>query len=206
MSGTSTAHHVAQAEDEADGVEVEDHAAAIGEGAQDGDELQVEGFAPHVKGGDQKIVDAGDAGGLQEQLGLRAAALASDEDLCDGRGFRKGKLAVHLAHEEAAQGNDEEHAETSAGQADEDGCKGIGAEVKDVERGQREDRARNHRGRCPARAGEDHVLKQARPALVHAGQTDGENGDGNGCFHALAHLERRIGRCDGENDTEKNAP
>ena len=63
--GAGQAHDVAQAEDETDGFEVEDHAAAIGEVAHDGDELQVEVFAPDVKGGDEKIVEAGDAGGLR---------------------------------------------------------------------------------------------------------------------------------------------
>ena len=121
--GAAQAHHVAQAEDEADGVEVEDHAAAIGEGAHDRNELQVEGFAPDVKGGDKKVVEPGDACGLEQQLGLRAAALAGDQNFGDGRGFREGKLAVHLAHEEAAQRNHEEHAEAPAGQADENGLR-----------------------------------------------------------------------------------
>ena len=58
----------------ADGVEVEDHAAAIGKRAHDGDELQVEILAPDVKGGDEEIVETGDERGLQQQLGLRAAA------------------------------------------------------------------------------------------------------------------------------------
>ena len=105
--GAAQAHHVAEAEDESDGVEAEDHAAAVGEGAHDGDELQVEIFAPHMKGGDEEVVNAGDAGGLQQQLGLRAAVFAGDQHFGDGCGLRKGELAVHLAHEVAAQRNDE---------------------------------------------------------------------------------------------------
>ena len=75
---------------------------------------------------------------------------------------------MHFAHEEAAQRNDEEDAETSAGETDEDGLKGIGAEVKDVERGEGEDCARDDSGRCAADAGDDDILKQTGAALVDA--------------------------------------
>ena len=204
--GAAQAHHVAQAEDEADGVEVEDHAAAVGKRAHDRNELQVDGLAPDVKRGDKEVVEAGDAGGLQQQLGLRAAAFAGDQHLGDGRGLRERELAVHLAHEEASQRNDEEHAQAAAGETDENGLEGIGTEVKDVERRKREYRACHHRGRCAARAGEDDVFKQTRAALVHARQADGEDGDRDRCFHPLPHLERRIGRSDREDDAEKNAP
>ena len=191
--GAAQAHHVAEAEDESNGVEVEDHAAAIGKRAHDGNELQVEIFAPHVKGGDKKVVNAGDAGCLQQHPGLRAAAFARDENFRDGCGLREWELAVHFAHEEAPQRNDEEDAETSTGEADEDGLKWVGAEVKDVERGEGEDRARDHGGRCAADAGDDDIFQQCRPALVDSGQPDGEDGDGNGGFHALANLECGIG-------------
>jgi len=68
-----------------------------------------------------------------------------------------------------------------------------GAEVKDVKRGQREDRACHNSRRCAADAGDDDILKQTGAALVDAGQPDGEDGDGNGGFHSLANLERGIG-------------
>jgi hypothetical protein len=56
---------------------------------------------------------------------------------------------MHLTHEIAPQGNDEEHAETSAGEADEDGLKGIRTEVKDIECGEREDSASHDRAELP---------------------------------------------------------
>ena len=129
-------------------------------------------------------------GGLQQQLGLRAAAFAGDENFSDGSGFREWKLAVHLAHEVAAQRNDEKNAETSAGQTDEDGFDGMGIEVKNVERGEGEDRTGHNRRRRSAHAGDDDILKQAGAALVGAGQADGEDGDGNRRLHALADLQR----------------
>ena len=142
----------------------------------------------------------------EQQPGLRAAALAGDEDFSDGCGFREGKLAVHFADEEAAQRNDKENAETSASETDEDGLNGIGTEVKDVERGEGEDRARDHSGRRATHAGDDDVLKQTRAALEHAGKADGEDGDGNRGFHALTDFERGIGRGGGEDDAEEDAP
>ena len=48
---------------------------------------------------------------------------------------------MHLAHEVAAQGDEEEHAEAAAGEADEDGLDGMRVELEDVERGEGEDGA-----------------------------------------------------------------
>ena len=45
-----------------------------------------------------------------------------------------GKLAVHLAHEVAAQRDEEEHAEAAAGEADEDRLHRVRVELEDVER------------------------------------------------------------------------
>jgi len=74
--------------------------------------------------GDQEIVRAGDGGGLQQQPGLRAALLAGNQHLGDGGGFRVWQHAVHIAHEIAAQGDEEQHAQASARQADEMVCMG----------------------------------------------------------------------------------
>ena len=98
---------------------------------------------PDVEGGDKEIVDAGDGGGLEQELGLRSALFAGDQDLGDRGGFGIGKQAVHVAHEVAAQRNEKEDAEAAAGQADEDGLHGMGIELQDVERGQGEDGARD---------------------------------------------------------------
>ena len=97
----------------------------------------------------------------KQQLGLRAALFAGDQHLGDGRGLGKGKLAVHLAHEVAAQRNQEEHAQAAAGEADEDGLHRVRIEMKDVERGQGEDGARHHAARAAADAGDDDIFKQS---------------------------------------------
>ena len=112
-------------------------------------ELQVQILSPHMKRGDKEVVEPGNERCLQQQLGLRAALLAGDQHFGDGRGFRKGKLAVHLAHEVAPQRNDEKNAETAAGQTDEDGLDRMRIEVKDVERGKREDRAGHNAADAP---------------------------------------------------------
>ena len=143
--GTAQPHDVAQAEDEADGVEAEGDAGFIGEGADDGDELEIEILFPDVEGGGEKIVDAGNRGGLQQEFGLRAALLAGYEDLRDGGGFGVGKDAVHIAHEVAAQRNEEEDAEAAAGHADEDGLHRVRIEFQNVERRKGEDGARRRR-------------------------------------------------------------
>ena len=84
----------------------------------------------------------------EQEFGLRAALFAGDQDFGDGGGLGVGKHAVHLAHEVAAQRDQEQHAETAAGQADEDGLHGVRVELQDVERGQGEDGAGDDRARA----------------------------------------------------------
>ena len=204
--GDAQAHDVAEAQDEADGVEVEDHAMAIDQRLHHRHELEVQVLLPDVEGGDEEIVNRGDAGGLEQQLGLRAALLAGDQHLGDGRGFGKGQLAVLLAHEIAAQGNEEENAQAAAGQADEDGLHRMGVEVEDVERRKGEDGAGHHAAGGAADAGDDHVLQHGGAALVHARQADGQDGDGNCRFHSLADLQGRVGRSHAEDDAQQCAP
>ena len=83
-----------------------------------------------MKSGDKEVVNAGDGGCLQKQLGLRAALFAGDQHFSDGRRLGKGQLAVHLAHEVAAQRNHEEHAQAAARQADEDGLHRVRIEME----------------------------------------------------------------------------
>ena len=164
---------------------------AIGQRPHHRHELEVQVLLPDVKGGDEEIVDRGDDGGLNQQLGLRAALLAGDQHFGDGRGFGKRQLAVHLAHEIAAQRNKEENAQAAAGQADEDGLHRMRIEVEDVERRNGEDGAGHHAARGAADAGDDHVLQHGGAALVDARQPDGEDGDGNRRLHSLADLQAR---------------
>ena len=138
------AHDVAQPQNEPDGVESDHHLGLLGQGAHDGRELEIQIFLPGVEGGDQKIVHAGDGGGLQQQPGLRAALLAGDQHLGDGGCFGIRKNAVHVAHEIAAQGDEKQHPQASARQADEDGLYGMRVELQQVQRRQREHRARYH--------------------------------------------------------------
>ena len=145
-------------------------------------------------------------GGLEQQLGLGAALFAGDQHLGDGRGFGKGQLAVLLAHEIAAQGNEEENAQAAARQADEDGLHRMGIEMEDVERRQGEDGAGHHAAGGAADAGDDHVLQHGGAAAVHARQPDGEDGDGNRRLHSLADLQAGVGRSHAENDAQQRAP
>ena len=116
----------------------------IGESAHHRHELKVEILLPHMKCGNEEVVNAGDGGCLQKQLGLRAALLAGDQHFGDCRRFGKGHLAVHLAHEVAAQRNQEENTEAAARQADKDGLHRVRIEMEDVKRGNGEDRAGHH--------------------------------------------------------------
>ena len=204
--GAAQAHHVAQAEDEADGVKAEDHAAALGQVAHEGDKLKVEILAPNMKCGDKEVVDGGDDGGLQQQLGLRAAFFSGDQHFGDCRRLRERKLAVHLAHKVAAQWNEEENAEAAAGEANENRLHRVRIEVQGVKRGKGEDGAGHHAARCAADADDDDVLKQTGAALEHASEADGEDRDGDGGFHSLADFEPRVSRGDAEDDAEQDAP
>ena len=174
--------------------------------AHGGHELEIEVLLPDVEGGDQEIVDAGDGGGLQQQPGLRAALFAGDQHLGDGGGFGVRQLAVHVAHEVAAQRDQEQHAQAAAREADEDGLHRVRVELQNVERRQREDGARHHGAGQPADAGDDDVLEQAGAARIGARQADGQDRDGDGRLHHLPDLQARVGGGDGEDDAEEQVP
>ena len=111
-----------------------------------------------------------------------------------------------LAHEIAAQGNEEENAQAAAGQADEDGLHRMRIEVEGVERRNSEDGAGHHAAGGAAHAGDDHVLQHGGAAAIHARQPDGEDGDGNRCLHSLADLQGGVSRSHAEDDAQQRAP
>src|ERR1039457_6708642 len=79
-------------------------------------------------------------------------------------------------------------------------------EVEDVKCRESEDSACNHAARRAADSRDDYVLEQTRPALVNAGQADGEDGDGNGGFHHLTDFESGIRRGHRKNNAKRDAP
>ncbi len=141
-----------------------------------------------MKAGDEEVVDRGNAGGLQQKLGLRSTLLAGYQHLGDGRGLGEGKLAMLLSHEVAAQRDEKENAQAAAGETDEDGLHRMRVEMKDVKCGQGEDRSGNHAAGSATDAGGDHVLQNGGTALVDASQADGQDGNRNRRFHSLSNL------------------
>src|SRR5208337_948662 len=130
--GNAQSHHVAQAEDEADGIEIEDHAPALGQRLHHREELKIQVLLPDVESGDKEVVNPGNDGGLNQQPGWGTAFLASHEHFGDRRGFGEGELAVHFAHKVAPQRNEEENAKAAPGQADEDGLHRVRVEMENV--------------------------------------------------------------------------
>src|SRR5208282_2839063 len=119
--GTAQTHHIAETEDEADGIEIEHHPGTVGNSTHDGNELKVHKLFPDLKRGYKEVVDTRDGGGLEQQPGLRSAFLPSDQYFSDGGRLRIGQHAVHFAHEVPAQRNQEQNTEAPACQTDEDG-------------------------------------------------------------------------------------
>ena len=200
------AHHVAEAEDEGDGVERHGHARVLGERLHRRQELQVHELAPHLEGGHEEVVDAGERRGLEQELRLRAAALAGHEDFGDGGGLGIRELAVRLADEVAPQGNEEQDAQAAAREADEDRLRRVRLEAQRVERRQREDGAGDDGAGRAADPGEDHVLEQRRAAPVDARQADRQDGDRDRGLHHLPDLQPGVRRCHREDDAQRQAP
>ena len=171
-----------------------------------GHELKIHILFPHLKCSDKQVIDAGDGGCLQQQLGLRTAFLSRDQHFGDGGRLGIREQAVHLAHEVPPQRNQEENAETSACQTDEDGLHRAWIEVEDIQRGKGENGAGNHPAGRAADSRDDDILKQTRAALVNAGQSDGKDGDGDCRLHDLPDLQPRVRRCNGENHAKHHAP
>ena len=85
-------------------------------------------------------------------------------------------------------------------------CTRVRIELQDVERGQREDGARDDRARQAADAGDDDVFETRGAPPVDARQADREDRDRDGGFHDLSDLQPGVGRRDGEDDAEHHAP
>src|SRR5208337_5508704 len=62
--GNAQTHHIAQAEDKADCVEIKNHAPTFGQCPHRGHELEVQVLLPDVERGDKEVVNRGDHGGL----------------------------------------------------------------------------------------------------------------------------------------------
>src|SRR5271157_3674484 len=198
-------HDVAEAQDKADRIEAENHAGAIVEKPEHGQELKIYVLLPHLKGGDEEVVNSGDRGRLQKQPGLGTAFLSRDQDLGVGGRLGVGQQTVHVAHEIASQRNQKQHAETATRQADEDCLDGLGIDSQDVECGKSENRARDHRSGHAPDASDDDILEHAGAAPVHARQSDGEDGDRNRGLHHLADLQTRVSGRNREDDAKEYA-
>src|SRR5450756_316652 len=199
-------HDVAEAEDEGDRVELHDDLRLLGGVLHERQELEVDVLLPDLERRHEEVVDRRDDRRLNEELRLRAALLARDEDFRDRRRLGERELAVHLPHEVPAQRDDEQNAEAATGEADEDRLHGMGVQAERIERRQREDRARHDRAGDTADARDDHVLEKARPPLVDAREADREDRDRDRGLHDLADLQARVRRGHREDDTEEEAP
>lgn len=113
---------------------------------------------------------------------------------------------MHVAHEIKSQWDQEENAETPAGEANKDGLHGMRIQFQDVQRRNRKNRACHDRSGNSSNSSDDHVLLQAGPAPVQTRQTNGKNGNRNGRFHHLPDFQSRISRSDREDDAEEDAP
>ena len=117
------------------------------------DELEVDELVPDVEGGDEEVVDRRRCPvACSRSLACEPpfSPVTSTSVIAVASGY--GKMAVHLAHEVAAQRDQEEDAQAAAGQADEDRLHRVRVELQDVERRQGEDGARHdarpRRRRC----------------------------------------------------------
>ena len=135
-----------------------------------------------------------------------------DEHLCGGCRLGEGILAVHVAHEIFAEGDKEKNTQhTSQQGTDKDLCKGDGdffriGFLENIECRKGED------GTChdDARAGTDRldndVFAQCVFAFGGTRYADGNDGDGDGGFEYLPHLQPQIGGCGRKEDGHQNTP
>ena len=132
--------------------------------------------------------------------------------MCGGCRLGEGILAVHVAHEIFAEGDKEENTQhTSQQGTDKDLCKGDGdffriGFLENIECRKGED------GTChdDARAGTDRldndVFAQCVFAFGGTRYADGNDGDGDGGFEYLSHLQPQIGGCGRKEDGHQNTP
>ena len=184
------------------------HPRLLGQVADGRDEPEVDELLPDLEGRDEEVVDAGDGGRLEEELGLRAALLARDEHLGDRRRLGVGELRrACRGRSSGAAGSGTARRGTPPGEADEDRLPRVRVELQDVERGQGEDRAR--RRPTPETPPMPVMMTFSRIVerrAVDARQADRQDRDRDRRLHHLADLQARVRRGDGEDDAEEEAP
>jgi hypothetical protein len=151
-------------------------------------------------------VDAAEAESPEDATSEGAAAFTGDENVGAGSTFRKGKVAVFLDDELAANGNHEKDPEPSAQKGQrEDAPEGeFGTEAEEDERGDGEHDAGSERFAGGAGGLHDVVLEDGG-AAEGAEDADGEDGDGNGCGDGEAGAEADVHGDGAEEESEEGA-
>ena len=166
---------------------------------------------PPAEGSHDEVVESAHQSGYQQRLGLVAALGSAHQHLCRGRGFGEGILAVHVAHEILAEGDEEQDADDAAQQRREEYLQERGRHLRilglqDIDGGQREDGTGHHGTRAGTYRLNDDVLAQCLVALCSRADAHGNDGDGDGGLEHLAHLQSQIGSSSREEHGHQHAP
>ena len=108
------ADDVAQTQHSRSSIDLEEHLGVVGQRLQGRNGCGREHLFPPAEGADDEVVQTAHQTGDEQRLGLRATLLATDEHLCGSRSLGEGELAMLLAHEVLAEGDEEQQSQQSA--------------------------------------------------------------------------------------------
>ena len=202
--GIFKADDIAQSQHGRAGVHLQDQLGLVGHGCAPAHHRGGDGLGPGAEGGDHEVVQTADETGGDKGLGTGTAALTADEHLRGGGGFRERILSVHLLHEVLAERDQEQDAQHAAQQRAADHFPEIHLHAQDVDGGQGEDGAGHNGSAAAADALDDDILRETLLQAQGAGQTHGDDGDGDGCLEHLAHLEAEVCRSGAEQDNHQD--
>ena len=114
--GVGQSDDVTQAQHCGARVDLEDHLHVVGKSLEGWDGLGGEHLFPPAESREQEVVQTTHKAGNEQRTGLVAALLATDEHLGSRGSLGERELAVHVAHEVLAEGDEEQDAQDAAEQ------------------------------------------------------------------------------------------
>ena len=193
--GVLEADDIAQAEHCGAGVEFEHHLGLVCYHVADVSEGSADGFRPRSERGDGEVIQTADKACQRQRFGTLAAAFTAHQHLGRGRGFREGILAVHLAHEILAEGDEEEYAQHASEQAAEEHLHEAYVQPEDIDCRQGEDGSGHDYAAAGSYALDNHVLPQGVLLAQRSADAHRQDGNRDGRFEHLANLEAQVCGC-----------
>ena len=190
--GIFEADDIAQAQHGRAGVHLEHQFGFVRQGGAPAHNGGGKGLRPGAEGGHGKVVQTADEARCDEGFGTGAAAFPANEHLRGGCCLREGIFPVHFLHKVLPERNEEQDAQHAAQQGAQDHLPETHLHAQDIDGRKGEDGTGHHSTAAAANALDNHILRKSLLEAQGARKAHRNDGNGNGRFKYLAHLEAQI--------------